>query len=64
MTTLSLIEMQLIDANSQSTPDDVEKYMGTWVQAAIAFAQVWGVGGILDFHSRQKFDEFIKGVGV
>lgn len=61
ITTLSLIEMQLADAQSQ-TPDDAEKYMVTWIQAATVFAQVWGVGGILDAHSRERFDRFLKTV--
>lgn len=61
ITTLSLIEMQLVDAYSQSA-EDAEKYMITWIQAATVFAQIWGVGGILDTQSRDKFDKFVKTV--
>lgn len=61
ITTLSLIEMQLVDAYSQSS-EDAEKYMITWIQAATVFAQIWGVGGILDTQSRDKFDKFVKTV--
>lgn len=61
LTALSLIEMQLCDSYSQSA-DDAEKYMVTWIQAATVFALIWGVGGILDAYSREKFDKFIKTV--
>ncbi|XP_063709228.1 dynein axonemal heavy chain 12-like [Culicoides brevitarsis] len=60
MQTLTLIQMQLIDAYEQSTPEEAEKYLTTWIQAAIAFAQTWGVAGLLDANSRLKFDDFLK----
>lgn len=55
--------MQLFDAQFQS-PEDAEKYMTTWIQAATVYALTWGVGGILDTNSREKFDKFVKTVKI
>lgn len=61
LTTLSIIEMQLNDA-CQENPDDFEKHLSAWIQAALVFGTVWGIGGILDSITRNKFDIFLKSV--
>lgn len=60
-TTLSITQMLLDDASNDS-PEDVDKYAVTWIQAALLFATVWGVGGVLDLNSRKIFDYFVKSV--
>lgn len=59
--TLSIVEMQILDA-IEETPDDKDKFLSAWLEAALMFALVWGVGGILDEESRVKFDAFIRKV--
>lgn len=54
--------MQLDDACAESPAEEMEKYVVSWLQAALLFATVWGVGGILDATSRLKFDYFVKSV--
>lgn len=61
LTTLSLIEIQLKDA-CQESPEEAEKHMHTWIQAATVFALIWGAAGIVDTISREKFDGYLKKV--
>uniref|UniRef100_A0A336LVJ1 CSON005797 protein n=1 Tax=Culicoides sonorensis TaxID=179676 RepID=A0A336LVJ1_CULSO len=59
ITTLSLMEMLLSNA-FKLNPDEADKFFKSWIQAAMLFALVWGVGGILDKISRGKFDGYLK----
>jgi dynein heavy chain, axonemal len=61
MTTLSIFEMLLNDA-CEENPDEHSKFVTSWFQAAISFAIVWGLSGIMDSDSRAKFDEFYREV--
>lgn len=62
-TTFELFGMQLSEAIEEN-PEDYQKYLLSYFQAAIIFALVWGVGGVLDTSSREKFDAFLKKVSV
>lgn len=61
MTTLSIFEMLIIDAVEEH-PDDFGKYLSTWFQAAIIYSVIWGIGGLLDSESRDRFDGFYRTV--
>lgn len=59
--TLDIIQMvieEAIDANA----DDYQKFLVSWLQAAIVFGIAWGIGGILSDESRKQFDQFHKKV--
>ncbi|XP_053614808.1 dynein axonemal heavy chain 12 [Plodia interpunctella] len=57
ISTLRLIEM-LMDNAIEGEEDT--KYTRTWFLASCMCAFVWGVGGILNTESREKFDELVK----
>ncbi|XP_046961667.1 dynein axonemal heavy chain 12 [Vanessa cardui] len=57
ISTLRLIEM-LMD-NAVEGEEDT-KYTRTWFLASFMTAVVWGIGGILNTDSRERFDEFLK----
>ncbi|XP_017137652.1 dynein heavy chain 12, axonemal [Drosophila miranda] len=59
LTTFDLIDM-LLDEAIEENPEDYQKYIVGYFQAAILFALSWGVGGILDTASREKFDAFLR----
>ncbi|CAG9798387.1 unnamed protein product [Chironomus riparius] len=59
MTTLSIFEMLLNDAVDEN-PDEYAKFITSWFQAAISYAVVWGLSGIMNTESRIKFDEFYR----
>ena len=61
MTTLSIFEMLLNDAVDEN-PDEYAKFITSWFQAAISYAVVWGLSGIMNTESRIKFDEFYREV--
>lgn len=61
MTTLSIFEMLLNDAIDEN-PDEYAKFITSWFQAAISYAVVWGLSGIMNTESRIKFDEFYREV--
>lgn len=61
MTTMSLFEMLLDDAVAES-PEDYEKFLISWFQAAMVYSVVWGIGGLLNAHSRDQFDELHRSV--
>lgn len=63
MTTLSLFEMLVKDA-VEDHPEDFHKYLVTWFQAAIIYGVIWGIGGLLDSESRDRFDAFYRTVCV
>ncbi|XP_049547176.1 dynein axonemal heavy chain 12 [Anopheles darlingi] len=59
MATLTIFEM-VIDEACHESPDEYAKYLFTWFQAAMMYAVVWGLGGILEMESKVKFDEFYR----
>ncbi|ALC44807.1 Dhc62B [Drosophila busckii] len=59
LTTFDLIDM-LLDEGIEENPEDYDKYMIGYIQAAMLFALVWGVAGVLDTDSRVKFDGFLR----
>ncbi|CAG7837267.1 unnamed protein product [Allacma fusca] len=55
--------MNLVDTQIKDVVKDLEKeqkYLRTWLTGAILFAIPWAVGGILDYDSRVKFDQFMR----
>lgn len=59
MNTLQIFEMLLNDAVEEH-PEDYTKFLITWYQASILYSIVWGIGGLLNTESRDKFDIFFK----
>ncbi|XP_061720397.1 dynein axonemal heavy chain 12-like [Cydia pomonella] len=57
ISTLRLIEM-LMDNAIEGEEDT--KYTRCWFLASLMTALVWGVGGILNTDSREKFDDLVK----
>lgn len=46
----------------EENPEDYQKNLQTYFQAATLFSLIWGVAGILDTGSRDKFDAFLRKV--
>lgn len=63
MTTMSIFQMLVDDAVAES-PEDYEKFLVSWFQAAIVYSVVWGIGGLLNAESRDKFNEVYKKVSL
>lgn len=61
LTTFDLIDM-LMDEGIEENPDDYEKYLQNYIQAAMLYSLTWGVGGVLDVNSRERFDGFLRKV--
>ena len=61
MTTLDILAMVMDDA-IESNSEDYQKFLVSWLQAAMIYSTVWGIGGILDSKSRDKFDCFHRQV--
>lgn len=61
MSTLSIFEMLLNDA-CEENQEDYAKFVTSWFQAAISYAVVWGLSGLMNTESRIKFDEFYREV--
>jgi dynein heavy chain len=59
MSSLNLIEMLMDTAVKTTKPQDIEPHITFWLQAAVLISLVWGIGGTLDFDSREKFNDFI-----
>ncbi|XP_037873641.1 dynein axonemal heavy chain 12 [Bombyx mori] len=57
ISTLRLVEM-LMDNAIEGEEDT--KYTRTWFLASLMTAIVWGLGGILNTDSREKFDDLVK----
>ncbi|KAM3963287.1 dynein heavy chain at 62B [Aphomia sociella] len=57
ISSLRLIEM-LMDNAIEGEEDT--KYTRTWLLASFMSAMVWGIGGILNIDSREKFDDLVK----
>lgn len=58
-TTLDIFEMLLDDAIEENA-EEYSRYLLTWFQAALIYGVVWGIGGLLDTESREKFDIFYR----
>ena len=55
--------MNFVDTQLKDVEKDLEKeqkHVRIWLTGAILFAIPWAVGGILDFDSRAKFDQFVR----
>lgn len=61
MTTLEIFEMIMTDAVDENR-DDFLKHIINWTKPCLLYSLYWGVGGILDRESREKFDEFSRKV--
>lgn len=61
LTTFDIFEMCMHEAVEEN-PDEYDKYLTMYFQAAFIFALIWGVAGILDAPSREKFDVFLRNV--
>lgn len=61
MTTMNIFGM-LLDEAVAGSPEDYEKFLISWFQAAIVYSVVWGVGGLLNADSREKFNEVYRKV--
>ncbi|XP_052747070.1 dynein axonemal heavy chain 12 [Bicyclus anynana] len=57
ISTLRLIQM-LMDNAIEGEEDT--KYTRTWILASFMTALVWGIGGILNTDSRERFDDLVK----
>ncbi|RVE47759.1 hypothetical protein evm_007648 [Chilo suppressalis] len=57
MSTLNLVEM-LMDNAIEGEEDT--KYTRTWFLASFMTALIWGLGGILNTDSREKYDDLVK----
>ncbi|CAG9566775.1 unnamed protein product [Danaus chrysippus] len=57
ISTLRLVEMLM---NNALEGEEDTKYCRTWFLASFMTALVWGVGGILNTDSRERFDELLK----
>ncbi|KAL9909718.1 dynein heavy chain at 62B [Glossina fuscipes fuscipes] len=58
-TTFDLFDMCMFEAIEEN-PEDYQKNLQTYFQAATLFSLIWGVAGILDTGSRDKFDAFLR----
>ncbi|XP_005185418.2 dynein axonemal heavy chain 12 [Musca domestica] len=58
-TTFDIFDMCLHEAIEEN-PEDYPKYLAMYFQAAITYGIVWGIAGILDNRSREKFDKFYR----
>ncbi|XP_055378973.1 dynein axonemal heavy chain 12 [Condylostylus longicornis] len=56
-TTFELFDMFMAEALDEN-PEEYTKYLFYWIPVALMNAVNWGIGGILDIKSREKFDEF------
>lgn len=61
MTSMSIFEMLMDDAVAES-PEDYDKFLITWFQAAMIYSVVWGIGGLLNASSRDQFDAVHRSV--
>lgn len=61
MSTLDVFQMTMDEA-VEANADDYQKFLISWIQAAMIYSTAWGVGGLLDTDSREKFDHFHKKV--
>ncbi|CAB3257081.1 unnamed protein product [Arctia plantaginis] len=57
VSTLRLVDMLMNDALEE---EEDTRYTRTWFLASFMTALVWGIGGILNSYSREKFDVLLK----
>ncbi|KAF5272087.1 hypothetical protein FQA39_LY01170 [Lamprigera yunnana] len=58
---ITIMDMIFTEASTESSKKDEDsKYLRTWLQATFMIGMTWGLGSILDSHSREKFDVFLK----
>lgn len=60
-TTFDIIQM-LIDDVIEANTDDYQKFLISWIQAAMIYGIAWGIGGVLNEESRKAFDQFHRKV--
>lgn len=51
-----------MDDAVEENPEDYDKYLFIWLQATMIYSVVWGLGGVLDVESREKFDVYYRNV--
>lgn len=56
---LQIVEMLMDDAFKGIKEEDAKSAL-VWIQASFVYAGVWGLGGIMDADSREKFDDFYR----
>lgn len=56
-----MFQMVMDDA-VEANADDYQKFLVSWIQAAMVYSTAWGVSGLLDTESREKFDQYHKKV--
>lgn len=56
---LQIVEILMNDAFKSVKEEDVKSAL-VWIHASFVYAGVWGLAGILDAQSREKFDEFYR----
>uniref|UniRef100_A0A3Q0KRH4 Dynein axonemal heavy chain 7 n=2 Tax=Schistosoma mansoni TaxID=6183 RepID=A0A3Q0KRH4_SCHMA len=56
---LGFIDMLIEDVANEEDANE-NRYLRLWLQTSIVFGIVWGIGGCLDYNSRQKFDHFLR----
>lgn len=62
-TTFNIIQMVMDDV-IESNSDDYQKFLISWMQAAMIYGVAWGIGGILNEESRKAFDQFHRKVSL
>lgn len=60
-TTLDVFQM-VMDEAVEGNAEDYQKFLVSWIQAAMIYSTAWGLGGLLDSESREKFDQFHRKV--
>uniref|UniRef100_A0A094ZX25 Dynein heavy chain 7, axonemal n=1 Tax=Schistosoma haematobium TaxID=6185 RepID=A0A094ZX25_SCHHA len=56
---LGFIDMLIEDVANEEDANE-NRYLRLWLQTSIVFGIIWGIGGCLDYNSRQKFDHFLR----
>lgn len=52
----------VMDEAVEGNAEDYQKFLVSWIQAAMIYSTAWGLGGLLDTESREKFDQFHRKV--
>ena len=60
-TTFDLFDMLMKEAIEENL-EEYQKFLKPWYEASLLFGVSWGIGGILDTASREKFDHFHRQV--
>lgn len=59
-TTLRMFQILMDEAIEGAPQEEYQKYLVNWFQVSMTHAVSWGVGGILDIESRDKFDVYLR----